>query len=84
MNDADRRAISASVEKRGAEGQMPLIMQGLRRDLKAVCTKEGRIRSETESEILRKDTSEELAAFLKQELSNGRICGQAYRAVVSL
>ena len=51
---------------------MPLITQGLRPDLKTACPKETAVLLERNQKLAECTHSEELAAFLTQELPNGR------------
>jgi hypothetical protein len=63
---------------------MPLITQGLRPELKSASTEEDAIFLKRNQKFSERRQSEELAEFLEQELSNGRIFGQAYRALISV
>ena len=63
---------------------MPLITQGLRPDLKPASSNEAAILLKRNQKFSESRQSEELAAFLEQELSDDRIFGQADRAVISV
>jgi hypothetical protein len=63
---------------------MPLITQGLRPDLKPASAEEAAILLKRNQKFSERRQLEELAAFLEQELSNGRIFGQADRALISV
>jgi hypothetical protein len=63
---------------------MPLITRRLRPDLKQASSKEATILLKRKQKFSERRQSEELAAFLEQELSDDRIFGQADRAVISV